>query len=78
MSENIITMTPKDEFRESMQSMAPERHAAMGWAHGEYKDGYCHALMASASPDEVSAFKADAVSRGAVYVDLRNLKMKSK
>lgn len=73
MSENIITMTIAPETRKAMHTMTPEEHAAMGWSHGEYKDGYCHALMASASPEDVAAFKAEAESRGAVYVDLRSL-----
>ena len=53
-----------------MHQLKPSDHAAMGWAHGQYKDGYCFALMASSAPDDVAAFKADAESRGAVYVDL--------
>jgi 3-hydroxyisobutyrate dehydrogenase-like beta-hydroxyacid dehydrogenase len=73
MTDRIVTMTPTDEMREAMHTMTPERHAAMGWSHGEYKDGYCHALMASASPEDVAAFKAQAESRGATYVDLRKI-----
>ena len=45
----------------------------MGWSHGQYRDGYCLALMSSDAPKEVAAFKVEAMERGAEYVALFNL-----
>lgn len=56
-----------------MHRMSPEEHAAMGWSHGQYKDGYCYALMSHDGPDEVAAFKMEAAERGAKYVALFGL-----
>ena len=45
----------------------------MGWSHGQYKDGYCFALMSHDGPDEVDAFQKEAEERGAKYIALWNL-----
>jgi len=56
-----------------MQRLSPQQHAAMGWSHGQYKDGYCFALLSGDSPDEVAAFKRQAEERGVEYVALWKL-----
>ena len=56
-----------------MRQLTPAEHAAMGWSHGQYRDGYCLALMSHDLPKEVAAFKAQAKKRGAQYVALFNL-----
>lgn len=56
-----------------MHQLTPAEHAAMGWIHGQYKDGYCHALMSHDGPEEIDAFRKKAEERGAKYVALWNL-----
>lgn len=59
--------------RAPMHQLTPAEHAAMGWSHGQYKDGYCLALMSHDGPDEVRAFIKEAEDRGAKYIHLWNL-----
>lgn len=59
--------------RQPMHRLSPAEHAAMGWAHGQYKDGYCTTLMCEQNAEGVAEFKAEAAERGAVYVALREL-----
>ena len=56
-----------------LHQMSPAEHAAMGRSHGQYRDGYCLALMSDHTPEKVAAFKAQAEDRGAEYVALFNL-----
>lgn len=56
-----------------MHQLTPSEHAAMGWSHGQYKDGYCFALMSHEGPEEIDAFRKEAEKRGAKYVALWNL-----
>jgi len=56
-----------------MHKLTPAEHAAMGWSHGQYKDGYCLALMSADADDEVAAFRKEADERGAKYIALWNL-----
>jgi hypothetical protein len=56
-----------------MHEMTPAEHAALGWAHGQYKDGACLALMCEQHDEGVAEFKAEAAERGAEYVALRLL-----
>lgn len=60
-------------IKKPMQQMTPADHAAMGWSHGQYKDGFCLALMSNDSPDKVDDFIKEAETRGAKYVALWNL-----
>ena len=53
-----------------MHKFAPAEHAAMGWAHGQYKDGYCLAVLSHADDAVVAEFSAEAASQGAEYVAL--------
>ena len=56
-----------------MHRLTRQEHAAMGWAHGQYKDGFCLALMSGDDPEEVAEFRRQADERGAQYVALWNL-----
>lgn len=56
-----------------MHRLSPAEHAAMGWAHGQYKDGYCYALMSYDEPEAVAEFRREAAERGARYIALWNL-----
>ena len=56
-----------------MKKQTPAQHAALGWSHGQYKDGICLAIMAHSNADDLAEFRAEAKSRGAEYVDLRSL-----
>ena len=56
-----------------MHRLKPAEHAAMGWAHGQYRDGYCLALMAEDTQDSVVNFIQEASERDAVYVALYGL-----
>ena len=60
----------KGTYDRPMHKLTRQEHASMGWSHGQYKDGYCLALMSSDGPEEVDAFKAEAADRGAEYVAL--------
>ena len=53
-----------------MHRLTPAQHAAMGWAHGQYKDGFCASLMSKEFEEDVAEFKAQAAERGAEYVAL--------
>jgi len=53
-----------------MHQLTPYEHAAMGWAHGQYKDGYCLALMMPDEQPSVVDFIQEASDRGALYVAL--------
>jgi hypothetical protein len=56
-----------------MHRLTPAEHASMGWAHGQYKDGYCRALMSDDDPVSVDAFRKEAEDRGCKYIALWNL-----
>ena len=56
-----------------MHRLKPAEHAAMGWAHGQYRDGYCLALMAEDAQAAVVDFIQESSDRGAVYVALYSL-----
>lgn len=56
-----------------MQQMSPAEHAAMGWSHGQYKDGHCFALMSDDTPEAVEAFRKQAAEHGARYIALWKL-----
>lgn len=56
-----------------MHRQTPAEHAALGWAHGQYKDGYCLSLMCEQNAEGVAEFKAEAAARGAEYVALMDL-----
>ena len=66
-------MVQRNGPRLPMRRLTPAEHAAMGWAHGQYKDGYCFALMSIDDPAEVEAFRSIAVERGCEYIALFNL-----
>ena len=59
--------------RMPMHRLTRQEHAAMGWSHGQYKDGYCLALLSHDGPEEVAAFMREANEREAEYVALWNL-----
>ena len=56
-----------------MHRLTPAEHASMGWAHGQYKDGYCLALMMPDEQPEVVRFMQESSERGALYVALLDL-----
>jgi len=56
-----------------MHRLTPAEHAAMGWAHGQYKDGICTVLMCQQSPEGVAEFIAEAAERGCEYIALCDL-----
>jgi hypothetical protein len=56
-----------------MHLLTPQEHAAMGWSHGQYKDGYCLALMSEDNPEAVAKFQNEAADRGAKYIALWNM-----
>ncbi len=63
----------KGSYDRPMHRLTPQEHAAMGWAHGQYKGGYCLALMSNDTPEAVEAFKVEAAERGSEYVALWSL-----
>jgi hypothetical protein len=56
-----------------MHKLTPQEHAAMGWSHGQYKDGNCLALLSQDDPSAVAEFQKEAADRGAKYIALWNL-----
>jgi hypothetical protein len=66
-------LVQKNGPRLPMHRLTSQEHAAMGWSHGQYKDGYCLALMSGDDPDDVAEFMREAEDRGAQYVALWNL-----
>jgi hypothetical protein len=66
-------MTDINSPRAPMHRLTPAEHAAMGWSHGQYKDGACFALSTDNTPEAIVAFRREAKARGAEYVNLRML-----
>jgi hypothetical protein len=56
-----------------MHRLTPAEHAAMGWAHGQYKDGICTTLMCEQNAEGVAEFIAEAAERGAVWEEAAQL-----
>ena len=56
-----------------MHQLPPAAHAAMGWAHGAYRDGLCLALARAGYPDLIAQLIAQANIDGDEYIDLTKL-----